>query len=112
MADLEDEEKNPKPNLHDLIDEGENITKIRKESVFSEAITKEDQEIIKQRVELQRKHYQKYEGRERMKKVAKVQSVHPYVTEEEIAHALKECNGDEVRSSFADLAMGLLMLCT
>jgi hypothetical protein len=90
----EDEDAEPH-NLHDIIDEGQEIETVRKENVFAEEVTEEEQTIIEKRVALQRKHYMEYERREIAKRYKKVHRVHPYVTGEEVVYALKECKNEE-----------------
>jgi hypothetical protein len=85
-----------KVHLQDLIQQAQDIGVVRKDNVFKEAITQQDQEIINQRVAAQRKTYLEYEKRELLKKFLKISIVHTYVTEEECKYALKECNDDEV----------------
>ncbi len=47
----------PQVNLHELIQEAQEISIVRKDNVFKEEITEDDQKIIQQRVAAQRKQY-------------------------------------------------------
>lgn len=84
-----------KVNLSELVDEGSDIATVRKENVFKSEVTVEEKEIIKQRVEWQRRNFLEFEKREQKKKVAKVQMIHPHVSDDEVVAALKENNNSE-----------------
>lgn len=47
-------------HLNDLVEEAAEIATVRKDNVFQSEVTNEEKEIIKQRVDLQRKQYQEY----------------------------------------------------
>lgn len=74
----------------------DDIATVRKDDVFASEVTKEEQDIIRQRVDHQRKALQEYERRMRSGKIKKIHQIHPYVTEEEAIQTLIECNEDEV----------------
>jgi len=76
----------------------DDIATVRKDDVFASEVTKEEQDIIRQRVDQQRKALQEYERRMRSGKIKKIHQVHPYVTEEEAIQTLIECNEDEEES--------------
>lgn len=55
-------------------------------------------DIIQQRVTLQQRQYQEYEKREHIRKSRKIKSVFDYLSEEEVAAMLLDCNHNEVRT--------------
>jgi len=63
--------------------------------VFNDKLNEVDQNLIQQRVAEHQLMAQEYERRDFIKKLRKIQSVHPYVTEKEAHVALKECKEDE-----------------
>eukprot|EP00871_Galdieria_phlegrea_P004504 jgi/Galph1/5054/GphlegSOOS_G3712.1 len=65
---------------------------IRKENVFEEELTEEEMSIIAIRVAEQQKRYEEFEKRENARKVEKLQSLFPYLTEEECLEAVDFCN--------------------
>ncbi|KAI9473502.1 MAG: hypothetical protein EXX96DRAFT_488624 [Benjaminiella poitrasii] len=71
------------------------IETVRKESFFSEEVTKEEREIIAQRIALQQRQFAAYEYREKIRKSTKIQSMFDYVDNEEIIELLNDCNQDE-----------------
>ena len=80
-----------------LLNHHSTIATVRKDNVFTSELTEEEQEIVRQRVELQRKQFEQFMKRQNEKRTRKIRSIHPYITEREALQALKECNDDEVR---------------
>ena len=97
MTDGDEEEAGEDGKL--LLDavkkEADNIATVKKENVFKDDLTEEEQDIINKRVELQRKQYHEWERREYAKKTKKILSVHRHLTEQEAEYALKELRDDE-----------------
>jgi hypothetical protein len=85
--------------LQEIVKESQQIATVQKSDVFATELTKEEQEIIRQRVLAQQRQYQSYEQRENTKRIKKIKTVHPYVTDEEALQALKESAEDEVMNS-------------
>jgi len=77
------------------------IATIRKDNVFASDLTEEENEIVRQRVELQRKQFEQFLRRQNEKRTRKIRSIHPYITEQEALQALKECHEDEVSLLFS-----------
>ncbi|KAK9803111.1 hypothetical protein WJX73_005483 [Symbiochloris irregularis] len=75
------------------------------EHMESSELSEELQNVIQQRVQLQRKMLEEYEKRETKRKVAEIRDVCPDVTEEEAGKALEMCNGKEDEAA-AQLASG------
>ncbi|KAL0035689.1 hypothetical protein WJX79_008812, partial [Trebouxia sp. C0005] len=61
----------------------------------SRSLTEDEQTIIQQRLDLQRKMLLAYETREKARKIQDLQQVCPELTEEEAERALNLCNGRE-----------------
>lgn len=78
-----------------LLNHHSTIATVRKDNVFTSELTEEEQEIVRQRVELQRKQFEQFMKRQNEKRTRKIRSIHPYITEREALQALKECNDDE-----------------
>lgn len=78
------------------------IETVRKDNVFGEEVTESEMDIIQQRVALQQRQFQEYEKREHIRKSKKIKTVYDYLSEEEIAAMLTDCNHNEVKqkSSF------------
>ncbi|KAK9807622.1 hypothetical protein WJX72_004551 [[Myrmecia] bisecta] len=90
----------PASDLAKMFQEGTDaIATCRSADLFkqleSRSLTKEEQNIVTQRVALQRKMFQEYEKRERKRKVAEILSFCQDVTEEEALKALEFCNDRE-----------------
>jgi hypothetical protein len=81
----------------ELLNHQQTIATVRKDNVFASELTEEEQEIVRQRVDLQRKQFEQFMKRQNEKRTRKIRSIHPYITEREALQALKECNDDEVR---------------
>ncbi|EFJ45729.1 hypothetical protein VOLCADRAFT_93895 [Volvox carteri f. nagariensis] len=87
-------------NLVELFQTGENgIERRRTENLFKQLderqLTEDEQAIIQQRVELQRKMFQEYERREKQRKLRELQEVCPDLDEEAARRALELCNWRE-----------------
>ncbi|KAG2440637.1 hypothetical protein HYH02_010216 [Chlamydomonas schloesseri] len=83
-------------NLVELFQEGDNcIERRRTDNLFRQLderqLTEDEQSIIQQRVELQRKMFQEYERREKQRKVRELQEVCPDLDEEAATRALELC---------------------
>jgi hypothetical protein len=66
-----------------------------KKDVFFEKLTEEDQKIIDERSAQQSRLYHEHEKRILTKSAKKVRSIHPYITDDEVAVALRFCKNDE-----------------
>ncbi|CAG8570618.1 8677_t:CDS:10 [Diversispora eburnea] len=73
----------------------EEIETIRKTSLFAQDVTETEQDIIDKRVALQQRQYAEFERRERERKSRKIRGVFEFVSNEEIAEALRDCENDE-----------------
>lgn len=73
------------------------IETVRKDNVFGEEVTESEMDIIQQRVALQQRQFQEYEKREHIRKSKKIKTVYDYLSEEEIAAMLTDCNHNEVK---------------
>ncbi|GFR53040.1 hypothetical protein Agub_g15740 [Astrephomene gubernaculifera] len=92
--------QNSSVNLVDLFQTGENcIERRRTDNLFKQLderqLTEDEQAIIQQRVELQRKMFMEYERREKQRKVRELQEVCPDLDEEAATRALELCNWKE-----------------
>ncbi|GIL69083.1 hypothetical protein Vretimale_17338 [Volvox reticuliferus] len=87
-------------NLVELFQAGENgIERRRTDNLFKQLderqLTEDEQAIIQQRVELQRKMFQEYERREKQRKQRELQDLCPDLDESAAVRALELCNWKE-----------------
>lgn len=99
-----EEERQTDPTLKEMFQEGMSSIAIhRKENVFQDldkrTLTDEEQAVIQRRVEHQRKMYELFEKRERVRKVQELKEVCPDINEEEASRALELCKGDEEQAA-------------
>jgi hypothetical protein len=80
----------------ELLNHQQTIATVRKDNVFTSELTEEEEEIVRQRVDIQRKQFEQFMKRQNEKRTRKIRTIHPYITEQEALQALKECNDDEV----------------
>ncbi|RHZ67009.1 hypothetical protein Glove_303g36 [Diversispora epigaea] len=78
-----------------LLQPSEEIETIRKTSLFAQDVTETEQDIIDKRVALQQRQYAEFERRERERKSRKIRGVFEFVSNDEIAEALRDCENDE-----------------
>ncbi|GJD07497.1 hypothetical protein Gasu2_18560 [Galdieria sulphuraria] len=64
---------------------------VRKENVFEDELTEEEMKIIAMRVAEQRRRYEEFEKRENRRKIDKLQSLFPYLTDEECLESIEFC---------------------
>ncbi|GJQ09027.1 hypothetical protein GpartN1_g818.t1 [Galdieria partita] len=84
---LEQEEKENQPE-----ENPETVARtVRKENVFEDELTEEEMKIIAMRVAEQRKKYEEFEKRENQRKIDKLQSLYPYLTDEECLESIEFC---------------------
>ncbi len=93
LAECDDQQE----DLREVLSTAQNIATIRKENVFAGELTAEEQDIVRQRVELQRKQYEEYMRRQNARRTRKICNVLKHITEKEALYALKECQDDEVQ---------------
>ena len=82
--------------LNDFVERNNSIATVRKENVFVDGVTVDEQKIIDQRVKLQQKQFEFFEQREKQQKYSWIKRMHPYITMDEALAALDICSGDEV----------------
>lgn len=82
--------------LNDFVERNNSIATVRKENVFVDGVTVDEQKIIDQRVKLQQKQFEFFEQREKQQKYSWIKRMHPYITMDEALAALDLCSGDEV----------------
>lgn len=90
------ESQNQENSLSQIVKQGDEIAKVKKQNAFSNDITQDEQKIIDQRVEQQKKQFQIFEERNRKQKTSWLQKMHPHVTIDEAVQALQMCDSDEV----------------
>lgn len=93
--------ENPENNqgensLSQIIKQGDEIAKVKKQNVYSNDITQDEQKIIDQRVEQQKKQFQIFEEKDRKQKAHSLQKIHPHITHDEAIQAIQLCDSDEV----------------
>ncbi|KAI9506741.1 hypothetical protein BX070DRAFT_218463 [Coemansia spiralis] len=77
-----------------LIQQSDAIKRVRKERIFEDEVTEEEQAIIQQRVALQQKQFAEFERREFAHKARRIRNVYSYLDNEEIREALKDSQND------------------
>ncbi|KAI9591096.1 hypothetical protein BDF19DRAFT_456399 [Syncephalis fuscata] len=81
--------------VREMMEASERIGIVRKSNMFAEEMTENEIDIIQQRVALQQKQFAEFERRELRRKVDKVRQTFDYITNEEVACALKQLDNDE-----------------
>jgi predicted transcriptional regulator len=71
------------------------VQTIQKENSFEEEVTKEEEEIINQRVTLQQQMFKLYHQRDKRKQLKRIKKLFEYIKPKEIEEALKENNNKE-----------------
>lgn len=82
-------------NIKDLMGTANQLPTVQKESFFSEEVTEEERELIRQRVEMQRRQFQEFERRNRLRRTQAIRRDFKHVRMEEALQAIAECNNDE-----------------
>ncbi|KAJ1648063.1 hypothetical protein J3B02_003893 [Coemansia erecta] len=81
-------------HVKSLIEQSDAIKRVRKERIFEDEVTEEEQSIIQQRVALQQKQFAEFERREFAHKARRIRQMYSYLDDEEIREALKEGKND------------------
>jgi len=100
LTENTDERESIESDLQSFVTEASSIATVKKDDVFGTKLTEEEQRIIQQRVAHQRKQFEEFERRQSLKKISKIKSVHPFITEDEAKQALKESKQDEDEACF------------
>eukprot|EP00242_Pyramimonas_sp_CCMP2087_P017239 CAMPEP_0198225820 /NCGR_PEP_ID=MMETSP1445-20131203/102688_1 /TAXON_ID=36898 /ORGANISM="Pyramimonas sp., Strain CCMP2087" /LENGTH=216 /DNA_ID=CAMNT_0043905457 /DNA_START=49 /DNA_END=695 /DNA_ORIENTATION=+ len=92
----EQQEEAKEGSMAELYEQGDkSIARIRNNNVFERDVTQTEQDIIDQRVALQRKMFEEYEKREKQRKVQEIIGVCTDLSEAEAQVALEESGGCE-----------------
>ncbi|KAJ1915671.1 hypothetical protein H4219_004201 [Mycoemilia scoparia] len=102
-------DKETSDQVKSLIQESEKIQRIRKERIFEDDVTEAEMDIIKRRVELQRRQYAEFERREFAHKANKIRQMFDYLHDDEIREALKQNNNNEEEVIYQFSAPGYLL---
>ncbi|KAI8057224.1 hypothetical protein BDF22DRAFT_670182 [Syncephalis plumigaleata] len=81
--------------VREMLEASERIGTVRKSNMFAEEMTETEIDIIQQRVALQQKQFAEFERRELRRKADKVRQTFDYITDDEVAFALKQLDNDE-----------------
>ncbi|KAJ2824383.1 hypothetical protein IWW50_003354 [Coemansia erecta] len=81
-------------HVKSLIQQSDAIKRVRKERIFEDDVTEEEQTIIQQRVALQQQQFAEFERREFAHKAQRIRQMYSYLDDEEIREALKEGQND------------------
>ncbi|KAJ2550822.1 hypothetical protein EV175_003925 [Coemansia sp. RSA 1933] len=92
-----------------LIQQSDAIKRVRKERIFEDEVTEEEQSIIQQRVALQQRQFAEFERREFAHKSQRIRNVYGYLDDEEMREALAEAQNDVDEAIYQFSAPGYLM---
>ncbi|KAJ2761355.1 hypothetical protein H4S06_001248 [Coemansia sp. BCRC 34490] len=96
-------------HVKSLIQQSDAIKRVRKERIFEDEVTEEEQAIIQQRVALQQRQFAEFERREFAHKSRRIRNVYNHLADEEIREALAEAHNDVDEAIYHFSAPGYLM---
>ncbi|KAJ2853045.1 hypothetical protein GGI22_005026 [Coemansia erecta] len=96
-------------HVKSLIKQSDAIRRVRKDRIFEDEVTEEEQSIIQQRVALQQRQFAEFERREFAHKSRRIRNVYGYLDDEEMREALVEARNDVDEAIYQFSAPGYLM---
>ncbi|KAJ1664603.1 hypothetical protein IW140_003995 [Coemansia sp. RSA 1813] len=96
-------------HVKSLIQQSDAIRRVRKERIFEDEVTEEEQSIIQQRVALQQRQFAEFERREFAHKSRRIRNMYGYLDDEEMREALVEARNDVEEAIYQFSTPGYLM---